>query len=496
MKNTPLSIGRDNHPGQETQYQDDRMSVAASASGGLAEMQPFHHNALRVLGDNYLIRAWLPKKGPAFVALIQAMRCHIYYDFVNGEQKTHYFPEAATLAKLAGISRALVFRLLNDPDMALFIKRINRRRYSPEHQREVQTSNLYMVAMDDPPTPEDRHKVEEAQRRIDAINRGEDPDAPARSARSGTGKSSESQIDTLRGVSNRDSHSSINLRHEDRMTINNIQGDIRRSVTSDERARTIGNEAAANWDDHPDRAQAPHVATKPGTQRTTKIGSTSESELSIRGEMFLSKTRVSVDDGQQNRDREDNGIPAPAILSESAMYKADARACLDTTRLPVTRKTVLEHQLDRYGVTEQQAAVERILSAHAQTRTPVELLVELSEIARKQVDRYATQRDENDIPMVTNPGGYYITTLCNLAKKAQSVGFDLQRIRLTPAKNARKDQAKARLDSGLTATPPPASRAQGRSRGAQSGADAAGRSKAIWGNDDLESRLKDSLYGR
>lgn len=139
-------------------------SVGDSLPQETDEIRPFFYNALRaVTGSNYLTRRWLPREGPLFVAFILVLRDQCFYNAQTGEIRNTCYPEVGTLAAKCGVSRRTLFRLLERDDeghflnesLGRFIKIIKRRRYDLELQREVQTSNLYLVAMDDPTVPED-----------------------------------------------------------------------------------------------------------------------------------------------------------------------------------------------------------------------------------------------------------------------------------------------------------------------------------------------------
>lgn len=391
------------------------------------EVRIFHHNALRVLGENYLVRAWLPKKGPAFVAMILAMRAHIWYDFGTGEQKTRYFPEAETIAKFAGISRASVFRLLNDPDMGLFIRRAPRRRYSAELQREVQTSNIYWVAMDDPPMPEDRHLVETEQRRIEAILRGdhivEDDERPARSR---SRKSSESQFETLKAVSSCDSDSRLNLRREDR--------DLR--STDDHGVTSIGSKGSGQAAIRSDQTAQP-VTQDEGRRRRgsdeTWIAQ-SEADRHRIGDLPVPPRRPL---GQVS----DNAptLTAAAMLSEGEAWRVDAEDAAGY---------VIESVLREFGDLAPAAGRAAILSIYQHYCPPVAVLVDLARLAKRRVQNRGGHIDS------TAPG-YFIRTMQNLAKEARRDGWDVGKL---IAKSERKQIPAAQRAPTHAASSAPAPR--------------------------------------
>jgi hypothetical protein len=383
------------------------------------EVQGFSYNALAALGPNYLIKAWLPKKGPAFVALIQAMRAHIFYNFETRQQQTKYFPEAATIAKMCGISRAKVFRLLNDPDMPRFIRREKQRRWDKVMHKEVTTSNRYYVALDDPPTPEDEHLVREAQERLAHITAHDnailDDDRPARRPKA---QRSEYQNETLIAVSERDSDSSIKLRQEDRISKTNIYEGF-----------TSIRESEAG------EAEAIRIADRTG--RGTK-------DAAIRNEIEQERDQVKIRAKQIESDRKvlatcrADGVPtlpAEAMLSETEAWRVDAR---------VAAAGIIASNLVQLGGSGPADAIERVLSAHASYRTPAEILAKLADIARDRTNNRAGHIDDDAMP------GYFISTLCNMASEARRKHYDVAALRKTAAKAARKEQ----IAQGLPVTPP------------------------------------------
>jgi hypothetical protein len=383
------------------------------------EVEGFSYNALAVLGPNYLIKRWLPKKGPAFVALIQAMRAHIFYNFDTREQQTKYFPEAETIAQLAGISRATVFRLLNDPDMLRFIRRERRRRWDKEMHKEVTTSNRYYVALDDPPTPEDEHLVREAQERLAAITANDTPivddDRPTRRKKAQTlASTSESQFETLIAVSKRDPDSSLNLRLEDR----SLKTDLLAEGISIREGERLGPEAIRNAD-------------RAGYQVDEAQNTKTDQEPEQIGKIHAKRI-------ESNRpELATPGAAAAVVLSEGEAWKVDAR---------VAAGGIIASNLTQLGGTGAAEAVERVLSSHAPYRTPAEILAQLADIAKDRTNNRAAHIDEDAA------AGYFIKVLCNLAKEARSSHYDLAKLRQRTTKDARKIQAEQRVAQGLPIT--------------------------------------------
>ena len=418
------------------------------------EIQGFSYNALRILGANYLAKKWLPKKGPYFIALILAMRAYVYFDYETGVQKSKCFPEAATIAERAGMSRTKVFRLLKDPDMALFVRRIARRRWDKELQREVVTSNLYMVAMDDPPTPEDRYLVAEEQERIAAIQRG-DTIVEGRPPR---GKPSEYLTDTLIAVPVGHSDSSVSGTLYNRNLATHTDEGLRRSAqgetTSGVAASAIGK------------------ADEPGRGRDT----TNQDEARNREHGQPTPKSKSLEPHKSAGGAA--GVAAAAVLSEAETWKAQARAALDTTRHPVTKQNDLEHQLAEFGTEGVANAVERILSHHATYLTPVDLIPALAQIARERTsNRYAH--------IDASAAGYFISVMNNLATEARRAGYDLAKLRKTTAKATAKQRPPAQAAHASATQPSTYAQPQ-----------PVTRSPIIGGGVAADDVLRLSLYGR
>lgn len=199
------------------------------------ELRGFYYDPRRaVIGPNYLLLRWLPREGPLFVAFIGRLRLHCYANPKTGEVRNQCFPSLATLAQECGVGRRTICRLLARDQQGHFVNRslerflkvIPRRRYDAQLEREVQTSNLYLVAMDDPPVPEDDHLVAEKEAELAALLAlSQTPEGEACVARDDkvSEEGSECQNDTLNAVPKWHPQSCAILAHES-ITFNNQRG--------------------------------------------------------------------------------------------------------------------------------------------------------------------------------------------------------------------------------------------------------------------------------
>ena len=210
----------------------NRTNASKSTIGPDDQIQGFHYSALHaVTGYDYLTRKWLPREGPVFYAFIKVLRGHCFYNPDTGEMRTNCFPELATIAKECGVSRSTICRLIKRDTAGRFVnkslerfivieKRWRKMKHQDDQERTVQTSNLYYVALDDPPIPEDDALVAEKEAELLAI---------------AALRSTECQNDTQGGVSNWHSKSRVKMTQRNRNTGNNLDNtDFHRSAHEDE----------------------------------------------------------------------------------------------------------------------------------------------------------------------------------------------------------------------------------------------------------------------
>ena len=146
------------------------------------QIRGFYYDARRTaLGHDYLRRKWLPREGPLFYAFIQVMRGHCYYNAQTGEIRESCYPKVETIAKECGVDPATIHRLIQREKttgefiskhaeaLKRFIKVQPRWLYDPRAGHKTQRSSVYLVALDDPPVPEDDDLVAEKEGELAAI---------------------------------------------------------------------------------------------------------------------------------------------------------------------------------------------------------------------------------------------------------------------------------------------------------------------------------------
>ncbi len=135
-------------------------------------MRQFWDAARReIVKGEYLRKKWLPRQGHRFYTLITVLRGYCSYSIKQGASPC--FPSRATIAQACRISlRTLDYWMARDEQgrfihprhgeaLNRFVVVQPRRRYDPAGQRQVKTSNLYLVRMDDPVIPEEEALVRE-----------------------------------------------------------------------------------------------------------------------------------------------------------------------------------------------------------------------------------------------------------------------------------------------------------------------------------------------
>ncbi|HLW00042.1 MAG TPA: hypothetical protein VKT82_15340 [Ktedonobacterales bacterium] len=169
-------------PGSNASTRKPRRTARSSTEHAPDQIRGFYYDARRAaLGHDYLRRKWLPREGPLFYAFIQVMRSFCYFNSETGELREDCWPSVPTIAARLGVDPATVHRLIQRDKttgefisthaeaLKRFIKVQPRWLYNPQVGHKTQRSSVYLVAMDDPPTPEDDHLVEEKAGELAAI---------------------------------------------------------------------------------------------------------------------------------------------------------------------------------------------------------------------------------------------------------------------------------------------------------------------------------------
>jgi hypothetical protein len=338
------------------------------------ELRAFHLSALHaVTGYDYLTRKWQPREGPLFVALIRALRSHCYYNRETGEVRTSCFPSLQTIADECGVSRRTVCRLLQRDKDGVFINRslerfirvIPRKRYDAKGQRQVQTSNLYMVCMDDPCTPEDDYLVELKERELEEAMR----------------HTSECQSGTLKGVSDCHPQSSAKTAQEISsskvVTTNPVSFDLHeRLVESGQRNTPFERYEEMRYE-----------SSERVGPRTNRVESSKGSEDQFRRSSHLSKEKMVLNEEQE--------------AASSVIYSL----------------------LQEYGDENAGIGSKIILKALIDAHAPDEKLIDLAYLGRARLRRFQMRGGH-----VENKAGYFVNLMRSLAKEAKRRHWDVEQI--------------------------------------------------------------------
>ena len=159
-------------PGQNATTKKPIRTARSSSEPASDQIRGFHYDPRQAaLGRDYLRRKWLPREGPLFYAFIQVMRSHCYYNPQTGEIRESCYPKVETIAKECGVDAATIHRLIQRDKttgefiskhaeaLKRFVKVQPRWLYDPKVGHKTQRSSVYLVALDDPPVPEDDHLV-------------------------------------------------------------------------------------------------------------------------------------------------------------------------------------------------------------------------------------------------------------------------------------------------------------------------------------------------
>lgn len=137
-----------------------------------------------VVVTRYFLEQWAPRLGPTLTMLVlrlraiaaehraarEALEGRIQGSGGAGAPLRPVFPTQAELAAQIGVSEATIHRELKHPLAHYFVKRVGRYEQDPRTGKRVRGSDVYEIAMDDPPTPEDERELayRAAQRVMDA----------------------------------------------------------------------------------------------------------------------------------------------------------------------------------------------------------------------------------------------------------------------------------------------------------------------------------------
>ncbi len=381
------------------------------------QLRPFYYSALReVTGDNYLIREWLPRKGPWFVALIQALRQWV------SEQQTRKNPvpfDLNELARRCGVSRATVSRWLArqdrgrgpfvDEDLGRFLK-IKHHYQVRKEQAEggglrtyvQQTCNEYWVAMDDPTVPEHDHLVRALEHALQA--RWASP-----TAQDGYQKAASATIVTYE--SQNETHSPTSLESQ-----NEIQGETTSYESHFETAYRRLKMRLHYDNDHYDNDYDTKGQVDNKKMSTRKGRAAKEDKKALVGGQAGASSARQAGSTVDLMHAMLSSEPSPRDL---ALAEAERRVGAYISAL-----------LESFGGVDISNGTNAILEALVDAGTPGEVLMALVDVAKTRLRQQ--QELGRDIGSKT---GYFITIMRDLAARGREQGWNVSQI-------AREDQAR------------------------------------------------------
>ncbi len=276
-------------------------------------------------------------------------------------------------------------------------------RYDRVGQRSVKAVHHYFVRMDDPPIPEDipliwakarelaiAHLEAQAKAREQEARRQEMEARAARSASSGPEDCTYNNGKNMRPQQ-------WEKCAQDRLSSTSpITPDFHRSVPGEElRALAIGNAKGAV--NRPVNKEGDEENTASAASQSISTSATTQrSENQFR--------RAALLDDEEKRQREER----KAALQ--AAYEAAGG--------------VVYSLLEEFGDTNAASGTRKVLSSLVAAGAPPERMTDLAYLARDRVRAFVLRGGR----IVDTQVGFYITTLCNLAKEARRKGWNLEKI--------------------------------------------------------------------
>ena len=362
---------------------------------------------------NYLRKRWMACYGDRFYALIEALRAFCSYDLKQGEAPC--FPSYETISKACKVSRRSICYWMQRNDEGKFIHpkygealnrfiRVQPRwRYDAQGQRQVQTSNLYLVRMDTPVVPEDDALVWEKAKElaIRALERqAQEQEQEARrqeTERRTAHKSAFVEQDcTLKAVQKLHSQSSAKTAQDQSFLTNIFNSDTLRSTQGED--------------------EAPQAIRSTKKQPTNQANRTKNEEDEVR---IAQQSKSNSATAQRSEDQFRRA--APLVDEDQEHEQARFQAAWEAAGGIIS--SLLEEYGDAPGVARRDAF--KVLRAYLVLGAPAERIAALAYLARQRVKEF----EERGGHILKTRAGYYVVTACNLAHEARKKGWDVERIR-------------------------------------------------------------------
>lgn len=413
-----------------------------------AVIRQFWDEAKReVVKGDYLRRKWLPRQGHRFYTLIKVLRGYCSYSIKQGEAPC--FPSRATIAQACRISlRTLDYWMARDEQgrfthhkhgeaLNRFVVVQPRRRYDPAGQRQVKTSNLYLVRIDDPVIPEEEALVLEK--------------ATALAIRFLEQQQEEQERETRRQQVDEAALRSAPFVERD-CTLKKAQPlqPQRGAKTAEDR---LSSPFPSNTDFHrsaqdEERAVKAIRSNRPISNQQTKRMRRNEEDTSSAAQPSTSN-RASA---QRNEDLFRRAAP----LDEAEERQREEReAALDTAY--DAAGGVVYSLLEELGDTNAAGGTRKVLSSLVAAGAPPERMADLAYLARDRVRAFVLRGGR----IFESQVGFYITTLCNLAREARRKRWDVAKI---AAADRRRHERSIRRNGQAIPQAQPARQTERRSR--------------------------------
>ncbi len=402
---------------QETPCQTEQQYTTGAVEPDPAAIRQFWDEAKRqVVTGDYLRRKWMPRQGHRFYTLIKVLRSYCSYSIKQGEAPC--FPSYEAIAQACHVSRRTICTWMAHDEQGRFthpkhgealnrfVRVQPRRRYDPAGQRQVKTSNLYLVRMDDPVIPEEEALIWEKATAL-AIYHLE--------------------------------HQQEEQKHKARQ--HPMDADSVRTTSFVERDCTLNNEQKQHSQSSAETAQDRLFSPFPFTTDFHRSAPGEESTAqAIRSNQEAAKQ-------QANRTKDEEDASNAALKSKS--NSATAQHAEDPFRhaAPLDKEEESQREereaalqaayeaaggvvyslLEEFGDTHAAGGTRKVLSSLVAAGAPPEQMTGLAYLARDRVRAFVLRGGR----ILDTQVGFYITTLCNLAKEARRKGWNLEQIAAT-----------------------------------------------------------------
>ncbi len=388
-------------PGGNASTRKSRRTSRPSTEHASDQIRGFYYDARRAaLGNDYLRRKWLPREGPLFYAFIQVMRSFCYFNPQTGELREECYPSVPTIAARLGVDPATVHRLIqrdkttgefiskNAEALKRFIKVQPRWLYNPEVGHKTQRSSVYLVAMDDPPTPEDDHLVEEKAGELTAILTMEQVREQRQADSTPDVKPEPTDLQNASQLTLAKCESVMSRKMQDKT--------LPLTITSkDNLERTLGGRSSVDWS---------IGKQQNGGEEKALVGG--EPAGSTFGELINAPT--------------DSAPPQQRLASRKEVKVHQTQALAEAHAL--VGETVREALL-ALGGSNPAKGVQSILTALVEVAAPLERMPELFALGQRRLEQ------QQELRTIPNASGYLIGIIRNVAVEGMLKGWNVAQMR-------------------------------------------------------------------